>query len=131
MEERWNPDLGSPFGVMYCIRCECIAVSFFFVHFLRSTIDDSKMMALKKNVVIFIFICLFFFVHIWKDTILFKTVIYVCVLCVRVNPSIVSRQPKFKKERRSFADVMIVRFVTFFSWALLHFHRVFFLKKKE
>ncbi|XP_032781634.2 dorsal-ventral patterning protein Sog [Daphnia magna] len=26
LEERWNPDLGSPFGVMYCIRCECIAV---------------------------------------------------------------------------------------------------------
>jgi hypothetical protein len=36
LEERWNPDLGSPFGVMYCIRCECIAVSFyyFFLFFL-------------------------------------------------------------------------------------------------
>ena len=27
LEETWHPDLGSPFGVMYCIRCECIAVS--------------------------------------------------------------------------------------------------------
>ena len=28
LEDTWHPDLGSPFGVMYCIRCECIAVSF-------------------------------------------------------------------------------------------------------
>ena len=27
LEETWHPDLGSPFGTMYCIRCECIAVS--------------------------------------------------------------------------------------------------------
>jgi len=26
LEETWHPDLGSPFGTMYCIRCECIAV---------------------------------------------------------------------------------------------------------
>ena len=26
LEETWHPDLGSPFGVMYCIRCECMAV---------------------------------------------------------------------------------------------------------
>jgi hypothetical protein len=27
LEETWHPDLGPPFGVMYCIRCECMAVS--------------------------------------------------------------------------------------------------------
>lgn len=26
IEERWRPQL-QPFGVYYCIRCECIAVS--------------------------------------------------------------------------------------------------------
>ena len=36
LEERWNPDLGSPFGVMYCIRCECIAVSVSFFLSLTS-----------------------------------------------------------------------------------------------
>lgn len=25
----WTPDLGQPFGVMYCIKCECIPVSNF------------------------------------------------------------------------------------------------------
>lgn len=29
LEETWHPDLGSPFGVMYCIRCECMAVSYY------------------------------------------------------------------------------------------------------
>ncbi|KHJ45549.1 hypothetical protein D918_04286 [Trichuris suis] len=24
LEDEWNPDLGSPFGVMLCIRCKCI-----------------------------------------------------------------------------------------------------------
>ncbi|KFD73218.1 hypothetical protein M514_08047 [Trichuris suis] len=26
LEDEWNPDLGSPFGVMLCIRCKCITV---------------------------------------------------------------------------------------------------------
>ncbi|XP_022245575.1 chordin-like isoform X2 [Limulus polyphemus] len=26
IEERWRPDLGPPFGVLYCVHCECIAV---------------------------------------------------------------------------------------------------------
>ncbi|XP_067139596.1 dorsal-ventral patterning protein Sog isoform X2 [Centruroides vittatus] len=26
LEERWRPDLGPPFGVLYCVRCECTAV---------------------------------------------------------------------------------------------------------
>ncbi|GIY58431.1 short gastrulation [Caerostris darwini] len=24
LEERWRPDLGPPFGMLYCMRCECI-----------------------------------------------------------------------------------------------------------
>lgn len=35
LEDVWNPDLGPPFGVMYCIRCECHPVSVF-VCFLPS-----------------------------------------------------------------------------------------------
>ena len=27
LEQTWNPDLGSPFGVMYCVHCECVPVS--------------------------------------------------------------------------------------------------------
>ena len=27
MEQTWNPDLGPPFGVMYCVHCECVPVS--------------------------------------------------------------------------------------------------------
>lgn len=27
LEQTWTPDLGQPFGVMYCIHCECVAVS--------------------------------------------------------------------------------------------------------
>ena len=27
LEETWHPDLGPPFGVMYCVHCECVAVS--------------------------------------------------------------------------------------------------------
>lgn len=26
LEERWRPDLGPPFGVLYCVRCECTPV---------------------------------------------------------------------------------------------------------
>ncbi|XP_076365142.1 chordin-like isoform X1 [Tachypleus tridentatus] len=26
IEERWRPDLGPPFGVFYCVHCECVAV---------------------------------------------------------------------------------------------------------
>ena len=26
LEETWHPDLGPPFGVMYCVHCECVAV---------------------------------------------------------------------------------------------------------
>lgn len=26
LEEAWHPDLGSPFGVMYCVNCECTQV---------------------------------------------------------------------------------------------------------
>ncbi|GFS67382.1 dorsal-ventral patterning protein Sog [Nephila pilipes] len=26
LEERWRPDLGPPFGMLYCMRCECIPV---------------------------------------------------------------------------------------------------------
>lgn len=26
LEERWRPDLGPPFGLLYCIRCECLPV---------------------------------------------------------------------------------------------------------
>uniref|UniRef100_A0A5S6Q694 Chordin n=1 Tax=Trichuris muris TaxID=70415 RepID=A0A5S6Q694_TRIMR len=26
LEDEWNPDLGSPFGVMVCIRCKCVTV---------------------------------------------------------------------------------------------------------
>nr|BAE87097.1 Short gastrulation [Pholcus phalangioides] len=26
LEERWRPDLGPPFGMLYCIRCECLPV---------------------------------------------------------------------------------------------------------
>lgn len=25
LEDTWHPDLGPPFGVMYCVRCECLA----------------------------------------------------------------------------------------------------------
>lgn len=28
----WFADLGPPFGVMYCIRCECVAVSTAFIY---------------------------------------------------------------------------------------------------
>lgn len=27
LEETWTPDLGSPFGVMHCVHCECVPVS--------------------------------------------------------------------------------------------------------
>uniref|UniRef100_T1JKD1 Uncharacterized protein n=1 Tax=Strigamia maritima TaxID=126957 RepID=T1JKD1_STRMM len=27
LEDTWHPDLGHPFGVMYCVRCECMMVS--------------------------------------------------------------------------------------------------------
>ncbi|GIY45214.1 short gastrulation [Caerostris extrusa] len=27
LEERWRPDLGPPFGMLYCMRCECIPKS--------------------------------------------------------------------------------------------------------
>ena len=40
LEETWNPDLGSPFGVMYCIRCECMAVSV--QHLYLILVDCSK-----------------------------------------------------------------------------------------
>ena len=26
IEDRWRPNLGPPFGVLYCVRCECVAV---------------------------------------------------------------------------------------------------------
>ena len=26
LEEVWHPDLGPPFGVMYCVHCECVPV---------------------------------------------------------------------------------------------------------
>jgi len=26
LEQTWNPDLGSPFGVMYCVHCECVPI---------------------------------------------------------------------------------------------------------
>ncbi|RWS28041.1 chordin-like protein [Leptotrombidium deliense] len=26
IEERWRPNLGPPFGVLFCVHCECIAV---------------------------------------------------------------------------------------------------------
>ena len=26
LEDTWHPDLGPPFGVMYCVHCECVAV---------------------------------------------------------------------------------------------------------
>ncbi|XP_043217391.1 dorsal-ventral patterning protein Sog-like [Amphibalanus amphitrite] len=26
LEAMWNPDLGSPFGVMYCVQCECVPI---------------------------------------------------------------------------------------------------------
>ncbi|GAV07887.1 hypothetical protein RvY_17667 [Ramazzottius varieornatus] len=26
LEEQWHPDLGPPFGVMYCVKCTCLAV---------------------------------------------------------------------------------------------------------
>ncbi|XP_054714641.1 dorsal-ventral patterning protein Sog-like [Uloborus diversus] len=26
LEERWRPDLGPPFGMLYCMRCECMPV---------------------------------------------------------------------------------------------------------
>lgn len=29
---KWNADLGPPFGVMYCIKCECIPVSYSLSH---------------------------------------------------------------------------------------------------
>ena len=28
LEDTWHPDLGPPFGVMYCVHCECVAVRF-------------------------------------------------------------------------------------------------------
>ena len=27
LEQTWNPDLGPPFGIMYCVHCECVPVS--------------------------------------------------------------------------------------------------------
>ena len=27
LEQTWHPDLGPPFGVMYCVHCECVPVS--------------------------------------------------------------------------------------------------------
>ena len=27
LEETWHPDLGPPFGVMFCVHCECVPVS--------------------------------------------------------------------------------------------------------
>merc|ERR1719244_2034475 len=26
LEQTWNPDLGPPFGVMYCVHCECVPI---------------------------------------------------------------------------------------------------------
>ncbi|XP_071747936.1 dorsal-ventral patterning protein Sog isoform X3 [Lepeophtheirus salmonis] len=26
LEETWHPDLGSPFGVMYCVHCQCVPI---------------------------------------------------------------------------------------------------------
>ena len=27
LEQTWHPDLGAPFGIMYCVHCECVPVS--------------------------------------------------------------------------------------------------------
>ena len=27
LESTWHPDLGPPFGVMFCVHCECVPVS--------------------------------------------------------------------------------------------------------
>ena len=29
LEHTWHPDLGPPFGVMYCVHCECVPVRIF------------------------------------------------------------------------------------------------------
>merc|ERR1712066_1117415 len=26
LEQTWNPDLGPPFGVMYCVHCQCVPI---------------------------------------------------------------------------------------------------------
>jgi len=26
LEQTWHPDLGPPFGVMYCVHCECVPI---------------------------------------------------------------------------------------------------------
>ena len=31
LEHTWHPDLGPPFGVMYCVHCECVPVRIFFI----------------------------------------------------------------------------------------------------
>ena len=33
LEDTWHPDLGPPFGVMYCVHCECVAVRKFKLSF--------------------------------------------------------------------------------------------------
>ena len=38
LEDTWHPDLGPPFGVMYCVHCECVAVRIklnYFYEFLK------------------------------------------------------------------------------------------------
>ena len=41
LEDTWHPDLGPPFGVMYCVHCECVAVRnklIFSINFLSGII---------------------------------------------------------------------------------------------
>lgn len=36
----WYADLGPPFGVMYCIKCECVSVSNFFNYWILANINQ-------------------------------------------------------------------------------------------
>ena len=42
LEDTWHPDLGPPFGVMYCVHCECVAVRNFKLSFKQIKCNSTK-----------------------------------------------------------------------------------------
>ncbi|KAG8193951.1 hypothetical protein JTE90_011501 [Oedothorax gibbosus] len=43
LEERWRPDLGPPFGMLFCMRCECIPATVFLSSFTKKSGSTFRM----------------------------------------------------------------------------------------
>lgn len=48
LKATWNPDLGPPFGIMYCIECECEPVVKLMPDTLRPTIKRRRIVGYPK-----------------------------------------------------------------------------------